>query len=99
MSHVILSDLVDPFLAASVWELMRECACHTGNSQQSSLPAYRVCHTVVDWSLDVGAGRQHFFWLQVFFLQTNDLLLALSQADHVREASWLLKRYPGVVAY
>lgn len=84
MSHVRLSATVDPFLAASVWEPMKGCACHTGNSQQSSCFPYLNSHTV-----DIGAGHRHCFWSQAFFLQANDLLLgvAVSQADHGRE--WL----------
>lgn len=43
-------------------------------------------HTLVAWSLDVGTGRGHCFWLPVFFYQANDLLLAVdaSQADYAR---------------
>ena len=43
-------------------------------------------HTLVAWSLDVGTGRGHCFWLPVFFYQANDLLLAVdaSQADYGR---------------
>lgn len=42
--------------------------------------------TLVAWSLDVGTGRGHCFWLPVFFYQANDLLLAVdaSQADYAR---------------
>lgn len=94
MSHVRLSATVSPFLAASVWEQMKECAC-TGNSQQSSCFPYLTSHAVV--ACPVGAGYGHCFWLQVFFLQANGLSLvaAVNQAGHARKASWLLKRYLG----
>lgn len=101
VSHVRLSATANPFLAASVWEQMKECACHTGSSHQSSSFPCLTSHAVVAWTLDGGAGLGHCFWLQVFFLQANGLLLvvAVSPAGHVRKASWLLKRHPGVVTY
>lgn len=53
VSHVILSEAVDPFLAASVWEPMKAGAWHTGNGQQ------RSCFTVVFLNLNshTVAGR------------------------------------------